>query len=422
MDSRENEEFTKLLRGAVGEAEKLKYRPTQFKKMLDAYGGFDTVNRVLASGKPSDGFTKLWELGRLDLTCEAIIVETRWRRYFEDEVLARAEKLLRGMGYSFKRFDAQVLDPQPPEENLHDREKFDAHSEDLDELVPEHSAGSDIRINAFFKDVLHAPVANTLWSWGAVDERTRRVFLRLWRTDITYFDGRQVVRALGSMRTSRPGWAERARHLELIKGSYVAYGVVCDKDTPDAGGIRDFDRANLLRLGQVIDKAGLSYLEVVGSIPVESISTSPNPLDTMALDLLEMEQAEVSATTRSALVDARLGQGRFRRELLRRWNGACAVTGCRIGAVLRASHCKPWSRSDNRERLDSNNGLILSANLDALFDAGLISFDDDGGMLIASSISVQERANLGLPTKLVRAPGLRLKQYLAFHRAHVFLK
>lgn len=99
MDSGENEEFTKLLRSAVDEAEKLKYRPTQFKKMLDAYGGFDTVNRVLASGKPSDGFTRLWELGHLELTCEAIIVETKWRRYFDDDLLARAERLLREAHY-----------------------------------------------------------------------------------------------------------------------------------------------------------------------------------------------------------------------------------------------------------------------------------------------------------------------------------
>lgn len=52
MNSRENEQFTEHLRGAVREAEKLKYFPTRFKGMLEADGGFDTVKRILASGKP----------------------------------------------------------------------------------------------------------------------------------------------------------------------------------------------------------------------------------------------------------------------------------------------------------------------------------------------------------------------------------
>jgi len=107
MNNHENEEFTKLLRSAIGEAEKLKYRPNAFKKMLNAYGGFDTVNRILASGKPSDGFERLWELGRLELTCEAVIVETKWRRYFDASLVASAEKLLQGVNYAFKRFEGE---------------------------------------------------------------------------------------------------------------------------------------------------------------------------------------------------------------------------------------------------------------------------------------------------------------------------
>lgn len=421
MDSLENEEFTKLLRSAVGEAEKLKYRPTQFKKMLDAYGGFDTVNRVLASGKPSDGFTRLWELGHLELTCEAIIVETKWRRYFDDDLLARAEKLLRDMRYPFKRFEVEVADGTLGDASQRAVSSSELENPSLDELVSAPPSALSMRINAFFRDVLHAPVANARWSWGSVDERTRRVFLRLWRMDVSSLDGHQVIRALGSLRTNRPGWGERARHLELIRSGYAAYAVVCDKDSPEAGTIRDFDHDSLLRLGRVIDRDGMLYLEIVETVAVESIAVAGDRHDTIGSDLRKVEEAEVGATTRSALIDARLGQGRFRRELLRRWNGACAVTGCRVGAVLRASHCKPWSKSDNRERLDSNNGLVLSANLDALFDAGLISFEDDGGMLVAGVLSVQERKQLGLPAKLLRSPGEKLKGYLQFHRDIVFL-
>lgn len=421
MDSRENEEFTKLLRGAVREAEKLKYRPAQFKKMLDAYGGFDTVNRVLASGKPSDGFTKLWELGRLDLTCEAIIVETKWRGHFDDSLLARAEKLLSDMRYPFKRFESPVPGAHLANLTLDGRVVTATQGPESEEFASDPSSRSDMRINAFFKDVLHAPVANVRWSWGAIDERTRRAFLRLWRMDISDLDGTNVIRVLSGNGSNRPGWSERARHLELIRGGYAAYGVVCEKDSPEAGTIRDFGRKDLLRLGRVIDKDGSVYIEIAATVPVASITASGGLLGRIESDLREMEQEEISATTRSALVDARLGQGRFRRELLRRWDGACAVTGCRVGAVLRASHCKPWSKSTNQERLDSNNGLILSANIDALFDAGLVSFDERGEMLVSSSLSAQELGDFGLPAKLRKLPTNKLGHFLRYHREHVFL-
>lgn len=420
MDGRENEEFTNLLRGAVVEAEKLKYRPTTFKRMLDQHGGFETVNRVLASGKPSEGFTKLWELGRLDLTCEAIIVESKWRRHFDANLLAKAEKLLGEMRYPFKRFEGSVADV--PRTNPVQEESATSGRDvpDLEELASEPLSSTGMRINAFFKEVLNAPVANVRWSWGAVDERSRRVFLRLWRMDIANWEGSQVIRVLGSRNTNRPGWNERVRHLELIRGGYRAYGVVCDKDSPEAGVIRDFDRDSLLHLGRVIDRDGMAYLEIAGIASVDTLAQFRDSAGTVASDLREVAEAEVSPTTRAALVDARLGQGRFRRELLRRWNGACAVTACCVGAVLRASHCKPWSKSDNHERLDSNNGLILSANLDALFDAGLISFDETGKMLVSEVLSTREQDELGLPARLLRTPGAKLAEYLNYHQYHVF--
>ena len=83
-------------------------------------------------------------------------------------------------------------------------------------------------------------------------------------------------------------------------------------------------------------------------------------------------------TSRKAMIDARLGQGRFRADLIERWNGACAVTRCRLRDILKASHIKPWKISNNRERLDPSNGLLLIANIDALFDSGLVTFDNNG--------------------------------------------
>ncbi|OOG51254.1 HNH endonuclease [Rhodanobacter sp. C01] len=110
------------------------------------------------------------------------------------------------------------------------------------------------------------------------------------------------------------------------------------------------------------------------------------------------------ATTRKQLIEARLGQGSFRRGLEERWDCACALTGCDLRQVLRASHMKPWSKSKQSERLDPRNGLLLEANIDALFDGYLISFADNGSMLLSNRLTAQHRKSLGLNIRQLRKP------------------
>jgi hypothetical protein len=421
MEAAENERFTAHLMWAVREAEQRKYYPKRFKSMINADGGFDTVKRILATGKISDGFTELQILDRIDLTCEAIVVESEWRPYFDEELLQRAEATLRSVGYSFKRFEENLASTNSPLNRTLLSTLDGNQPSGQDEGEADLVAGSDRRINAFFQEVLHAPVLNARWSWGAVDERTRRVFLRVWSKEVVNHEDATLYRVLGDA-SSRPGWSERKRHVELIKSGYAAFAVLCEKGTQGGALIRTFDREKILVLGDVHSIDDRLYMDVVDTILVEALVAPGKLPELMEQDLGELHAADIKSTTRTALIDARLGQGRYRRELLRRWNGACAVTGCRVGAMLRASHCKPWRHSDNRERLDSNNGLVLTANLDALFDAGLVSFDDQGTMLLAGGLSSQEREALGLPANLLRTPGKELQRFLAFHRDAVFLK
>lgn len=128
----------------------------------------------------------------------------------------------------------------------------------------------------------------------------------------------------------------------------------------------------------------------------------------------------VAETTKQALIDARRGQGKFREQLINNCGGVCAVTGCNQPQVLRASHIKPWTKSSNAERLNARNGLLLVANLDALFDRGLISFRADGEMLVAKDISRSSRKLLGLPSKLRRAPMVEEAKFLEYHRVQIF--
>lgn len=126
-------------------------------------------------------------------------------------------------------------------------------------------------------------------------------------------------------------------------------------------------------------------------------------------------------TERKAIVSARRGQGRYRNELLNLWIG-CAVTRCTVERLLRASHLKPWKLSNNAERLNPFNGLLLTPNLDLGLDRWLISFTDEGSILISSSLKTNDALALGLHS------GMKLqfvkpehKPYLSFHREE-FLK
>lgn len=126
-------------------------------------------------------------------------------------------------------------------------------------------------------------------------------------------------------------------------------------------------------------------------------------------------RTDVSATTREALIDARLGQGKFRSQLLEYWRG-CSVTGCTETRVLVASHIKPWRASNDRERLDHYNGLLLVPSLDALFDSFLATFSLDGSIRLSSSVTEATRSALGVDDKLKLA---RVsdghKPFLAWH-------
>lgn len=130
---------------------------------------------------------------------------------------------------------------------------------------------------------------------------------------------------------------------------------------------------------------------------------------------------ELDATTRQRLIEARLGQGRFRDEMLDIWGGRCAVTGCGLVEALVASHAVAW-RDDSTPatRLDPYNGLPLTASIDKLFDRGLIGFADDGRLLRQPGLLDADLACLGLqPGARLRAEGLHdpHRPYLAAHRA-----
>ena len=106
----------------------------------------------------------------------------------------------------------------------------------------------------------------------------------------------------------------------------------------------------------------------------------------------------ISETQKELLTFARIGQGKYRKDLIGLW-GKCSVSECNMTDLLIASHIKPWSESSNEEKLDPYNGLLLLPNYDKLFDKHLISFDDDGRIIISPQIKKEEYKVLGISPK-----------------------
>ena len=121
-------------------------------------------------------------------------------------------------------------------------------------------------------------------------------------------------------------------------------------------------------------------------------------------------------TERKGLVTTRVGQGKYRRDLIQKFEGKCAVTKTNIIEILIASHIVPWRESNDKERTDKDNGILLSPLYDALFDKHLISFQEDGKILISKSITDKRLiALIDKNASIDVSEGM--KKYLQRHRA-----
>ena len=139
---------------------------------------------------------------------------------------------------------------------------------------------------------------------------------------------------------------------------------------------------------------------------------------------LSSSELELAATEAPRVVRERIGQQRYRKALEQLWDGRCAVTGVSEPCLLRASHAKPWAECETgKERLSEYNGFLLNVALDALFDKFLISFADDGSILLAPSLKPEELAAVGITPEL-RIHGIRSEHlsFLSYHRAQFFKK
>lgn len=119
----------------------------------------------------------------------------------------------------------------------------------------------------------------------------------------------------------------------------------------------------------------------------------------------------------------RQGQSYFRDVLLKEMK-RCPITGIDDKRLLVASHIKPWVHSNNKERVSSKNGILLSPLFDKLFDKGigLITFTLDKKVLISNKLSKEniDRLNI-LPNQIIENLDIvGREEYLEYHRKYIF--
>ncbi|WJE53610.1 HNH endonuclease [Bacillus cereus] len=128
----------------------------------------------------------------------------------------------------------------------------------------------------------------------------------------------------------------------------------------------------------------------------------------------------IAETEAEAKMKIRIGQQKFKRDLLPLWDQKCALCGIELPALLRASHSKPWKDSASEERLDPYNGVLLCCNHDALYDKGYITFDGQGRIHISKRVPEMDYVKYNIHPKMKIAHYENNRPYFKWHKKNIF--
>ena len=175
-------------------------------------------------------------------------------------------------------------------------------------------------------------------------------------------------------------------------------------------------------LASISDELGSLVLRLSRNENSESL----NVLDLYKNEIEEIEceshikSKNIEPTEKDQLIKARRGQGKFKENVTKIELG-CRVTGVTALDILVASHIKPWKISNDMEKLDGNNGLLLSPHLDKLFDNGWITFLKNGDLICANERveNILFKWGIKLPVNVGIFNSLQIK-YLNYHNSSIF--
>lgn len=180
-------------------------------------------------------------------------------------------------------------------------------------------------------------------------------------------------------------------------------------------------RVFLIRAIEFTDRPSEFVFSVWGDSAETCLAETPRMQDE-SVDYAILNQAGINNIDKIAATKSRgIAQRLFRGNLLRLWQGACAVTQVQEPRVLISSHIKPWAASDLTEKVDHYNGLLLVPNLDSLFNEGLISFNAKGRVLISPDWRHDDQRRMHVTRDLeLRSVHCETLTYLEYHRDVIF--
>ncbi len=236
-----------------------------------------------------------------------------------------------------------------------------------------------------------------------------------WRVDVRYQELKNRIRPMDHLPALRPTLPTRYAPIRGETGYGLQSVYLTSVPAPMAAELMNLVG---IEASGVRDVASATASAAVAAPPPETTIEEWERREEEQL----LQMPTLIETERQALVLSRRGQGIFRQNVMRIEN-SCRVTGVSRPEHLVASHTKPWRDSNNDERLDGENGLILTPTIDHLFDKGFISFENNGRLIVSPRADPASMMKMGIDPFLTRNVGAfssGQKRFLDYHRNNIF--
>ena len=136
-------------------------------------------------------------------------------------------------------------------------------------------------------------------------------------------------------------------------------------------------------------------------------------------EIENLDTDKIYCTEREAIFKARIGQSEFRDKLIKKYK-KCCLCGIENKELLIASHLKPWRKSNDKEKLDINNGLLLCPTHDKLIDKGLITFSENGDIIISELLTDNDKKSVNVNKTMKIKVNDKNRDYINYHRENIF--
>lgn len=243
-------------------------------------------------------------------------------------------------------------------------------------------------------------IDNVLVVWIATKETGGQYVVGWYKNAVVYRNMQYIPQEIISTRVKSKG----SDYNEYLITSKEATLVVPSKRSERINGMGE---ANVWYGNEEINNKVINYINNFEKQHNEEINAIMN------FKRIEGKEKEV-------IIKARVNQSFFRKLMLKKFEGKCCLCNMGNKDLLIASHIKPWNKSDSNEKLNEFNGLLLCPNHDSVFDKGLISFEDNGNILISNNLKELDKILLNVNNSMKINITVDNIDFIRYHRNYIF--